>query len=157
MIHGFDSSCLEYRRLAPLLGDANDVYVPDVLGWGFTDHSGVQDYGAEAKLDHLEAFLEQVVEKPCVLVGASLGGAIAINMATRRPDLVAKLVLIDAQAFIDGEEKSDLPDVFAKFGIGVLKSQPLRMFANYISYTDKSYASMDAMRIGRLHCLMEVK
>ena len=28
MIHGFDSSCLEYRRLAPLLGRHREVYVP---------------------------------------------------------------------------------------------------------------------------------
>jgi len=28
LIHGFDSSCLEYRRLAPLLGRHREVYVP---------------------------------------------------------------------------------------------------------------------------------
>jgi pimeloyl-ACP methyl ester carboxylesterase len=45
----------------------------------------------------LEAFIKQVVKSPCVLVGASLGGGIAINLATRNPELVKKLILIDAQ------------------------------------------------------------
>ena len=36
--------------------------------------------------------------QPCILVGASLGGAVAINLATEIcPELVKKLILIDAQ------------------------------------------------------------
>ncbi len=36
LLHGFDSSCIEYRRLAPLLATLSnrDVYIPDILGWG---------------------------------------------------------------------------------------------------------------------------
>lgn len=37
----------------------------------------------------------------------------------------------------------------------MLKSQPLRMFANYIAYHDKKLATLDAMRVGRLHCLTD--
>jgi pimeloyl-ACP methyl ester carboxylesterase len=40
----------------------------------------------------------------------------------------------------------------SRFALGILKSEPLRMYANVISYTDKKFASQDAMRIGRLHC-----
>ena len=42
-----------------------------------------------------------------------------------------------------------------RFGVNVLKSTPLRMFANYIAYKDKSFATLDAMRNGRLHCLLD--
>jgi len=74
------------------------VYVPDILGWGFTDCSNVKDLSPKAKLEHMECFLKQVVAKPCILVGASLGGAVAINLATEIcPELVKKLILIDAQ------------------------------------------------------------
>lgn len=155
MLHGFDSSCLEFRRLAPLLSEGGvDVYVPDILGWGFAG-AQAESYGPEAKLEHLRCFIKQVVGGPCVLVGASLGGGIAVLLAADSPELVEKVVLIDAQGFIDGKGKSDLPLPLAKFGVNVLKSWPLRMFANYLSYTDKSFASLDAMRIGRLHCLVE--
>lgn len=156
LLHGFDSSCLEFRRLAPLLNDARNVYVPDILGWGFNDHSNVSSFSPDAKLDYLRCFLEQVVKRECILVGASLGGAIAILLAAKYPTLVKKVVLIDAQGFIDGTGKpSDLPDFFAKLGVDVLKSIPLRMYANLISYTDKKLASWDAMRIGRLHCFTD--
>jgi pimeloyl-ACP methyl ester carboxylesterase len=37
----------------------------------------------------------------------------------------------------------------------VLKSVPLRMFANVIAYKDKSFATLDAMRCGRLHCFSD--
>lgn len=156
LLHGFDSSCLEYRRLAPLLTSKSDVYIPDILGWGFNDLSNVKSFDPEAKLDHLKAFLDQIVKKPCVLVGASLGGGIAMLIAERYPELVKKLVLIDAQGFIDGTSKSDLPVPLARLGVNVLKSSALRMYANLISYYDTAtFATVDAMRIGALHCFTD--
>lgn len=35
----------------------------------------------------------------------------------------------------------------------MLKSRPLRSYANYISYSDKAFATEQAYLIGRLHCL----
>lgn len=41
LVHGFDSSCLEYRRLGPeLAAQGIDTYAVDILGWGFTDLKG---------------------------------------------------------------------------------------------------------------------
>ena len=74
LLHGFYSSCLEFRRIAPLLNENRDVYAPDLLGWGFNDHSSVTSFSPAAKLAHLESFIREVVKSPCVLVGASLGG-----------------------------------------------------------------------------------
>ena len=37
LLHGFDSNCLEYRRLHPLLGEAGlPAYAVDILGWGWS-------------------------------------------------------------------------------------------------------------------------
>lgn len=62
MLHGFDSSCLEFRRLLPKLEAAGaEAYALDVLGWGFTERDGgVTDFGPRGKREHLRAFLEQV-------------------------------------------------------------------------------------------------
>ena len=153
LLHGFDSSALEYRRLAPLLAEGGrDVYVPDILGWGFSAHDDLQTFTPAAKMAHLQAFVRTVVGQPCVAVGASLGGALAITLSVESPSLVSRVVLIDAQGFIDGDGPKDIPDAVAGFGVGVLKSVPLRMFANLIAYKDKGFATWDAMRCGRLHC-----
>lgn len=153
LIHGFDSSCIEFRRIAPLLAEKHDVYAIDVLGWGFNEIEGVVDFGPGAKMTHLESLIEQVVPtQKCVVGGASLGGALAVTLAVSRPDLVSKCILIDAQGFIDGDGPKEMPDALAKFGIGVLKSWPLRMFANVLAYKDKKFATWDAMLCGRLHC-----
>lgn len=36
MLHSFDSSCLEYRRLHPRLDQHHPSYAVDLIGWGFT-------------------------------------------------------------------------------------------------------------------------
>lgn len=49
MLHGFDSSLLEFRRLLPKLGELGaEAYAVDVLGWGFTDLAGVSSFDAGA-------------------------------------------------------------------------------------------------------------
>jgi len=51
---------------------------------------------------------------------------------------------------------SKLPKFLAQAGVQVLKSTPLRSSANQMSYYDtSSYATDDALKIGRLHCLRE--
>ncbi|CAN0471014.1 unnamed protein product [Ectocarpus sp. 12 AP-2014] len=160
MLHGFDSSLLEFRRLLPKLGELGaEAYAVDVLGWGFTDLASgeIKSFGAEAKRTHLKAFWQQAMGgRPMVLVGASLGGAIALDFAHEFPEAVKKLVLIDAQGFIDGSGPgASLPGPLAKLGISVLGSKPLRSLANQMSYTDKSLATEDAVRVGRLHTMCD--
>jgi pimeloyl-ACP methyl ester carboxylesterase len=154
LLHGFDSSCLEFRRLAPLLNDQRDVYAVDILGWGFNEMRDVKDVSPTAKMEHLRCFIKQIVGGKCIVIGASLGGALAITLAAESPELVEKVVLIDAQGFIDGKGPSDIPDGLARFGVNILKSWPLRMYANTIAYSDGKYATWDAMLVGRLHCLV---
>lgn len=155
LLHGFDSSCLEYRRLLPKLATRAETWAIDLLGWGFTDagDGGVGDYSPEAKRAHLYAFWKENVKRPMVLCGASLGGAAAIDFATNHPEAVEKLVLIDAQGFIEGlGPMGALPRPIAKVGVNVLRTVPLRSAANQLAYYDKAtYATDDALRVGRLH------
>jgi len=158
LLHGFDSSCLEYRRLFPLLErEGCEVYALDLLGWGFTDGGdrGVGDYSPEAKCRHMYQWWKQNVNRPIVLCGASLGGAAAIEFATTYPDAVERLVLIDAQGFIDGIGPMGLlPTPIAKAGVDILRTRLLRNAANKMAYFDQKYATDDAQNVGRLHTLL---
>lgn len=160
LIHGFDSSGLEYRRLGPKLAAKGiDTYAVDILGWGFTQYDGVTSFSANAKVKALESFVNTMFgeDAPFCIAGASLGGAAAIELAALKQDTCAGLILIDAQGFVDGVgPMAKLPTPLAKLGVGVLKSVPLRNSANQMSYFDKeTFATEEAQVIGRLHCLRD--
>lgn len=122
LVHGFDSSCLEYRRLGPLLAAKGiDAYAVDLLGWGFSQLQGVQTFSAAAKVQALSSFIEQTTGgKLFCISGASLGGAAAIEVAASN-EKCQGLVLLDAQGFVDGiGPMASLPTPLAKLGVGVL-------------------------------------
>lgn len=160
MVHGFDSSALEYRRLGSRLAARGiDTYAVDLLGWGYTQLNDVASFSAAAKVEALASFTKVVLgdQTPFCVVGASLGGAAVIELASANPDLCQGMVLIDAQGFVDGiGPMASLPTPLASLGVQVLKSVPLRSSANQMSYFDKAtFATDDAVRVGRLHCLQE--
>ena len=81
-LHGFDSSCLEFRRLLPRLGEAGvPAYAVDLVGWGFTDHAPFVGVGGAAlgpaqKREHLYAFWKaKVRERRRKGGGGGWGGA----------------------------------------------------------------------------------
>lgn len=157
LIHGFDSSNLEFRRLGSRLAARGiNTYAVDLLGWGYTQLEGVTDFSAAAKVDALQSFLATIVGEQFCIAGASLGGAAAIETAAKNPACQG-LILVDAQGFVDGVGMmASLPTPLAKLGVGVLKSVPLRSSANQMSYYDKeTYATDEAVVVGRLHCLRD--
>ncbi len=88
------------------LDDSIEVELHELRGFGSTPVGE----GPIAHADDLEARLTE----PTALVGASFGGLLCMEVATRRPELVTALVLLDALLFdhawssqlqaLDGEE-----------------------------------------------------
>lgn len=99
LLHGFDSSLLEFRRLMPRLVSFCPVYALDLLGFGFTAHLASVSIEPRTIRQHLYHTWKTVIRRPVTLVGASLGGAIAIDFALAYPDCVENLILIDSVGF----------------------------------------------------------
>ena len=95
MLHGFDSSFLEYRRLVPLLAERFQLVIPDLFGFGFSPRPPQVSYGPEAVLRHLDALLAHLeADGPIDVIGASMGGAVGVELARRQPERIKALLLL---------------------------------------------------------------
>ncbi|WP_462422227.1 alpha/beta fold hydrolase [Salinicoccus sp. Marseille-QA3877] len=97
LIHGSGpgvSAFANWRLVIPRLSETFHVYAPDVIGFGKTAKMAENEYTLEVWVNHLINFIENVSDGPVHIVGNSFGGAMALQIAHRRPDLVDKLILM---------------------------------------------------------------
>jgi pimeloyl-ACP methyl ester carboxylesterase len=99
LLHGFDSSVLEFRTLLPLLATQNETWAVDLLGFGFTERLQEIEYNLATIKTHLYCFWKTLINRPVILVGASMGGATAIDFTLSYPQAVQQLVLINSVGF----------------------------------------------------------
>ncbi|XP_057843590.2 alpha/beta hydrolase domain-containing protein VTE7 isoform X2 [Cryptomeria japonica] len=154
LLHGFDSSCLEWRYTYPLLeAGGMEPWAVDLLGWGF-NNGGVKSYNVAAKREHLYKFWRRYIKRPMALVGPSLGAAATIDFAVCYPEAVSRLVLIDGNVYAEGTgNMAKFPKSLAYFGVSLLKSVPLRTWATFLALSKMSRSRINDMaRVGRLHC-----
>ncbi|XP_022776755.1 uncharacterized protein LOC111318263 [Durio zibethinus] len=156
LLHGFDSSCLEWRYTFPLLEEAGlETWVVDILGWGFSNLERLPSCDVESKRQHFYQLWKSYIKRPMTLVGPSLGAAVAVDFAVNHPEAVENLVLIDASVYAEGTGNlAKLPRAAAYAGVSLLKSFPLRLYTIFLAFKGVSFStSLDWTNIGRLHCL----
>ena len=76
----------------------------------------------------------ETIEKPVTLIGYSLGGRLALDFATRRPELVEKLVILSANPGIEDPQEREARREWDKKWCDLLKEKGLETFL------DKWYA-----------------
>ena len=144
-LHGWLDNAASFAQLAPLLADA-DVVAIDLPGHGYSDHLPP---GARYHfIDYIPVVLDAMNELDwpnCVLIGHSLGAAIASFTAAAAPDRVRGLFLIDGLG-----PSSEKPDSAP----GRLQ-RSVRKFADHPATATTEYSDLDAMvdaryRAGRL-------
>ncbi|WP_416674436.1 alpha/beta fold hydrolase [Egbenema bharatensis] len=151
-LHGFDSSMLEFRRLMPLLADHTETWAIDLLGFGFTERVPQLLLDPAAIKTHLYATWEHLIGQPVVLVGASMGGAAAIDFALTYPEAVSQLILIDSAGFTVGPSvgKFLIPPL-GYLATAFLRNPKVRQSISLKAYHDPSLASLDAQYCAALH------
>lgn len=121
LLHGFDSSLLEFRRLAPLLAGRAQLFIPDLFGFGFGPRRLDAAYSPAGVLDHLAALLEVIAsrnDRPVGVVGASMGGSVAMELARRFPGRINRLLLL-SPAGLTGQPMP-LPPLLDRLGVWFL-------------------------------------
>jgi pimeloyl-ACP methyl ester carboxylesterase len=97
-VHGLGAtSAPYYAEVAahPLLPRNRSLLI-DLLGFGISDRPQDFGYTLEDHADTLAEALRKAGVHASSLIAHSMGGAVAIILATRHPDLVANLILVDA-------------------------------------------------------------
>jgi pimeloyl-ACP methyl ester carboxylesterase len=155
LIHGFDSSVLEFRRLLPLLAVDNETWAVDLLGFGFTDRLAAIQFSPVAIKTHLYYFWKTLIKEPVILVGASMGGAAAIDFTLTYPEVVKKLVLIDSAGLRAGSPlvKLMFPPL-DNWATQFLRSPKVRDRISRAAYKNLSLVSPDASYCAGLHLEM---
>lgn len=152
LIHGFDSSVLEFRRLFPLLAQQQSTYAVDLLSFGFTQRNLDIPLNPENIKTHLYHFWKAMIKQPVILAGASMGGAAAIDFTLTYPEAVDKLVLLDSAGLAKqpaiGKFMFPPLDTFAT---EFLRNPKIRQSISRAAYFDKSFASLDAQTCAALH------
>ena len=97
LIHGFGASSFHFRSNIPILARDYHVFAFCKLGFGLSDKP-VTDYSAEIWRDQTVDFLKEVVQKPAVLAGNSLGGFTSLYTAATEEvkPLVRGVVLLNS-------------------------------------------------------------
>lgn len=96
LVHGFGASLYSWRHLlGPIVGAGYRVIAFDNRGFGFSDKPA-QGYDNAAYERLLVALMDSLRIADAVLVGHSMGGAIALETAVRDPQRVRGLILLGA-------------------------------------------------------------
>ncbi len=97
MLHGSGpgvSATANWQYNIPALAEQFLVLAPDIVGFGDTERPADVVYSLRTWTDHVWAFLDANGIGAASIVGNSLGGRIALQMATDEPDRITKMVLM---------------------------------------------------------------
>ena len=95
LIHGITSSSRTWERVVPALAEHHTVIAPDLLGHG-ESATPRGDYSLGAYASGVRDLLVALGFERATVVGHSLGGGIAMQLAYQFPERVERLVLVDS-------------------------------------------------------------
>lgn len=95
-IHGLGSSgYLEWRFNLEPTAARHRIYAPDLPGFGRSEKPRAR-YGIPYFTRFIDRYMEGRGLRSAAVVGASLGGRVALELALKHPDRVSKLILVNS-------------------------------------------------------------
>lgn len=96
-LHGGGAGALAWHPVVSEISKSFCAIAPDLVGYGESDKPYVF-YNRRFFSQWLKGFLDALGLKKCVLIGHSLGGAVALQFAMEHPDQVERLGLVCSAA-----------------------------------------------------------
>ena len=99
MLHGNPTWSFFYRNLIKEFSINHQVIAPDHIGCGLSDKPQNYEYILENHIQNIEKLVDHLSLKNITLVVHDWGGAIGFGFATRHPELIKKIVIMNTAAF----------------------------------------------------------
>lgn len=96
LVHGVAMRGADWTTLLRPLAKRHRLYVIDLLGYGQSDKPRDGDYSIATQAEILRGFLDALALRKPDIAGVSMGGWIALTLASREPERVNRLVLISS-------------------------------------------------------------
>ncbi len=111
LVHGFLGSHLNFESIVERLSGSRKLYVVDLPGFGLSKASLEGDYSKKGYADLLVDLMKILNISRADVLGHSMGGEVALNLAYHYPERVERLILIDSTGY---DSASYLPDFVAR-------------------------------------------
>ncbi len=95
LIHGYGALIEHWRRVLPLLREQHTVCAFDLYNFGYSAQSR-ETPGKEIWVAQAAQVIREVVDQPAVVIGHSMGGMVAAQLAADHPELVRGMVLVNS-------------------------------------------------------------
>ncbi len=151
LLHGFDSSFLEFRRIYQSLKINFQVIIPDLFGFGFSPRCASIESDPSKIILHLIDILKTLkIKDNLKIIGASMGGSTALKLAFEIPNSIDKIILL-SPAGLFGEPKT-IPFPLNQIGASFLGLPQVRksLCRQAFAYPDKCVGEMEE-QIASIH------
>ncbi len=130
MLHGLGANAAGYSLLMQLLKSSfQQIIVPDLPGHGLSTAPD-ELHGHEYFFALTTELLSELIERPVIVFGNSLGGAYAMHWAHHRPELTAGLILLSPAG--TPMEHPEIDKLIAKFdGSTLTKGRDMAMLMTH--------------------------
>ncbi|MEA2604720.1 MAG: hypothetical protein QOF89_5712 [Acidobacteriota bacterium] len=99
LLHGFGGSTYSWRKVMPALARAHRVVAIDLNGFGYTQRPrAAAAYTREGQTDLVLGVMDALGIDRAHLFGHSYGGGLSLFLASRHPERLRTLVLVDSSA-----------------------------------------------------------
>lgn len=124
LLHGIPTNSELWRDVVPRLAHRARAIAPDLLGYGRSDAPGGLPLGVEAQTEYVLELLDSLGVERVTVVGHDIGGAVAQILATRHPDRVERLALVNSVCY----DNWPIPEMKAlQAAAGVVEHLPARL------------------------------
>jgi haloalkane dehalogenase len=99
MLHGNPTWSFFYRDVVRDLSPTMRCIVPDHVGMGLSEKPEGYDYSLGTRIADVEALVASLGLKRIYLIVHDWGGAIGFGFATRHPDMIGRIVILNTAAY----------------------------------------------------------